>query len=111
MNATMIGPTLASRAFDALDAHHMLLRALEEEPARQRDPADAGEASAAWCAWHDEVLQPRWAKRDAAVTPLLAHPDYERWHARCWRDAVTVVSRVPYVWRPVAVKIMAETAR
>lgn len=110
MATTRIGPTLASRAFDALDAHHMLMRALEEEPARQRD-VDDNDVSERWTRWYDEVLSPRWLKRDAAITPLIEHPDYERWHARCWQDSVTVASRVPYVWRPVATKIMAETAR
>lgn len=108
--ARLQGPPLHERALAALDAHHQLLRAIEQEPARRRD-LDEPAASARWTTWYDKALTPAWERRDDAITLLLGHADYPRWHAGMWRDGVTADSRVPYVWRPVATMIVAETPR
>lgn len=91
-------------AVEALRAHQALLRVLEMEPARQRDLDDA-EVAERWAGWHDSELTPAWEARDAAITPLLAHPEYESWCVKTWGDRVTCDSRVPLAWRPVAVAI------
>jgi len=104
------GPPLVMRATRALEAHAALLRALDVEPARQRD-LDDPEVSQRWIRWYDEVLKPAWRERDNAITPLLAHPDWARWHHAVWKDVHTVMFRTPMTWRPVATAILREAPR
>lgn len=104
------GRTLVECAIGALEAHQALLRAIEKEPARQRD-IDDNAVAVRWARWFDEVMSPAWVARDAAITPLLAHSRWLEWHRSVWRDDHTATFRAPYVWRPVAVAIVREAPR
>lgn len=106
----MLGPPIRERAEAALTAHAQLLRAIEQEPARQRDDADPA-ATYAWAAWYDDQLTPAWEDRDRAVSALLEHPQYAAANHGVWGDSVTETARVPFVWRPVARAIVAAVER